>query len=50
MSPPIITTPKGILLVAPAPNAKAMGTAPKAVARLVIKMGLSLEEAASKTA
>ena len=37
--PPTITTPIPIRLLAPAPNARAIGKAPSAVAILVIKIG-----------
>ena len=42
--------PIGVLLLDPAPIAKAMGTAPNIVARLVIRIGLSLAAAASLSA
>jgi len=37
--PPTITIPKGIRLVAAAPNDNAMGKAPNAIAKLVMRMG-----------
>ena len=48
--PPTITIPNGIRLVEASPNDKASGNAPRLIARLVIKMGLSLAVAASVTA
>ncbi len=39
--PPTITTPRGIRLVAAAPNDKARGSAPNDMARLVMRIGRS---------
>ena len=39
MIPPIITIPNETRLVEPVPKAIAMGTAPSAIAKLVIKIG-----------
>ena len=50
MVPPTITTPIPILLLEAAPMDKAIGKAPNAMARLVIKMGLSRASEASKIA
>ena len=48
--PPTITIPRGTLLEAPAPKAKAIGKAPNMVANEVIKIGRKRPTEASKTA
>ena len=48
--PPTMTTPIPILLVDAAPNDKAIGSAPNAMAKLVIKIGLKRDSDASKMA
>ena len=50
IKPPIIATPIGIRLVEAAPKASAMGSTPKAVAMLVIRIGRRRMVAASTTA
>lgn len=50
MMPPTITIPNGIRLVAAAPKDKAIGKAPKDIAKLVIKMGRIRALAASMMA
>ena len=49
-TPPTITMPNGIRLVAASPSDKASGNAPKLIARLVIKIGRNRCDAAKITA
>ncbi len=48
--PPTMTIPIGTRLVAPAPRARAMGSAPKIVASEVIRIGRKRAAEASKAA
>ena len=50
INPPTITVPSGLRLVAAAPILIAIGSAPNAVAKLVINIGRNLCDAATSTA